>query len=118
MEQEITTYKSNSTEPEAYKHVTENRAFTLNLYNVMIILATLTTIGRAIAFFLFTSIASMRLHKHIFRSILNAPMIFFDKHLLGNILNRFSRDMYIVDERLPLKVFEMVRVGFGKYLYP
>lgn len=107
----------NHTDPNDYMAVTEKRSFTLNLYNIMIITTTILTLGRAFAYFLFSTRASMRLHKNIFTSILNAPMSFFDTHLIGNILNRFSRDMATIDDHIPYLIFDICRVK-SKTLIP
>lgn len=70
--------------------------------------------------------ASRNLHKRMFSTILKAPMHFFDENPSGHILNRFSKDMGIVDEYLPcnlrstLGVFTfsmrtMIQIIFVKY---
>lgn len=80
------------------------------MYTMMIGVATAFTLGRAFAFFLFTSRASVRLHNAIFKNILQASMQFFDTHLIGNILNRFSRDLGLIDEYIPYLVFDAFAV--------
>ena len=48
--------------------------------------------------------ASRTLHSKILKNILRSPMSFFDTTPLGRILNRFSKDVYIIDEVVPRSV--------------
>lgn len=80
------------------------------MYTIMVGVATVFTLGRAFSFFLFSSRASVRLHNAIFQKILQASMQFFDTHLIGNILNRFSRDLGTIDEYIPYIIFDAFRV--------
>ncbi|XP_044751364.1 ATP-binding cassette subfamily C member 4-like [Coccinella septempunctata] len=42
------------------------------------------------------------IHQDMIYNLLNGCMRFFDTHLIGTILTRFSRDLFILDERLPI----------------
>ena len=41
------------------------------------------------------------LHEGMLAGVLFAPMSFFESNPIGRIINRFSKDQWAVDERLP-----------------
>jgi ABC-type multidrug transport system fused ATPase/permease subunit len=45
--------------------------------------------------------ASTRMHESMLTRIVRAPMSFFDTTPLGRIVNRFSKDIYVIDETIP-----------------
>lgn len=71
----------------------------------------LSSIVTACAFFSFTKRASIKLHKLMVTKIINAVMVFFDNHTLGDIINKFSKDLAILDEQFPFVVFEFLNVS-------
>ena len=48
--------------------------------------------------------ASVLIHKRLLINILRLPMSFFDTTPSGRILNRFSKDIYTIDELIPRSV--------------
>lgn len=40
------------------------------------------------------------MHDRMFNAVMRSPMLFFETTPLGTILNRFSRDVYVIDEVL------------------
>ncbi|CAB1429177.1 unnamed protein product [Pleuronectes platessa] len=48
--------------------------------------------------------ASRVLHSRLLNNILRVPMVFFDTTPLGRVVNRFAKDIYTIDESIPMSV--------------
>ena len=59
------------------------------------------SISRAAVLFVALLNSSAHLHDSMLLAVLKAPVFFFDTNPSGRILNRFSRDIGIMDELLP-----------------
>ena len=46
-------------------------------------------------------LASRRIHDKLLHNVMRSPMSFFETTPLGRILNRFSKDIYVIDETIP-----------------
>jgi ATP-binding cassette subfamily C (CFTR/MRP) protein 4 len=46
----------------------------------------------------------------MFNSIMSAPIRFFDTNPLGRIMNRFSKDIGLLDEQIPWAVLDFLEV--------
>ncbi|XP_014488634.1 PREDICTED: probable multidrug resistance-associated protein lethal(2)03659 isoform X2 [Dinoponera quadriceps] len=55
--------------------------------------------------------SSVNLHADMFRSILRATMYFYNTNPAGRILNRFARDVNIVDLMLSMCIFDIIVIG-------
>jgi ATP-binding cassette, subfamily C (CFTR/MRP), member 4 len=66
------------------------------------------SIARALLSFYFCTKASQRLHDDMTQSVLFARISFFDTNPSGRILNRFSADVGIADEQLPLTIYDFL----------
>lgn len=60
----------------------------------------------------FTRKASLNLHNAMIEALVMASMAFYDNHFIGNILNRFSQDLTVVDEVLPSHINFFLMVSF------
>jgi ABC-type multidrug transport system fused ATPase/permease subunit len=67
--------------------------------------------------------ACKKIHSRLLKSILRAPMTFFDTTPTGRILNRFSKDIDTVDQRVPgsvdsgIQAFSFVILSIVAILY-
>lgn len=72
----------------------------LGVYSVLALIAVSFTGGAS----LFLALRSLRsaktMHENLLHTILRAPMSFFDTTPIGRVLNRFSGDIYTLDEEL------------------
>ncbi|KAH7890193.1 P-loop containing nucleoside triphosphate hydrolase protein [Phlebopus sp. FC_14] len=59
--------------------------------------------------------ASRVFHAKALRGVLNAPMWWFESQPIGRIMNRFSKDLEAVDQRLLPQLYQLVG-GFGSLL--
>jgi ABC-type multidrug transport system fused ATPase/permease subunit len=71
---------------------------------LIIIVACYSNLGAAV---LYCKYASQHLHKALFGKVLVGSLIFFDNHSSGRVLNRFSKDMGMIDEVVPTRVFRI-----------
>jgi ATP-binding cassette subfamily C (CFTR/MRP) protein 4 len=56
---------------------------------------------------------SNKFHKALFDTILKVPIKFFNDHSSGRILNRFSKDMVCIDQRISVFLFEIITLVFN-----
>jgi ABC-type multidrug transport system fused ATPase/permease subunit len=77
-----------------------SRAFYLGLYALWAITLGIFTFFRSFMLANFGVRASDDLHNNLLKSILAAPMSFFDATPTGRILSRFSKDLYSIDLEL------------------
>ena len=65
--------------------------------------------------------SSKHLHNSMMSGVLKAPVLFFDTNPVGRIINRFSRDIGIMDELLPdvfLQAVEIILLCIGAVVLP
>jgi ATP-binding cassette, subfamily C (CFTR/MRP), member 1 len=86
----------------------------LGIYFGIGIGAALLTVCQTLILWIFCSIeASRKLHERMATAIFRSPMSFFDTTPAGRILNRFSSDIYRVDEVLA-RTFNMLFVNLAR----
>ena len=87
-------------------HDPRSQSQDFSIYGYLVGAAFLLSTARA-ATFLFALInSSMNLHNLMLSAVVKAPVLFFDTNPVGRVLNRFSRDINIMEELLP-EVFLM-----------
>jgi len=78
-----------------------NARYYLSVYGIIAVSNTLFTLLRSFLFAYGGICAAKKIHTKLLRVILRAKMFFFDNTPTGRILNRFSSDLYTVDDSLP-----------------
>ncbi|KAI2637307.1 metal resistance protein YCF1 [Xylaria nigripes] len=86
----------------------------LGIYFAFGVGSAVLTVIQTLILWIFCSIeASRKLHERMATAIFRAPMSFFDTTPAGRILNRFSSDVYRLDEILA-RTFNMLFVNFAR----
>ncbi|KAL4705012.1 hypothetical protein ACJJTC_009800 [Scirpophaga incertulas] len=80
------------------------------IWTIGIIGCIVLTTFRSLLFLWVCMRSSITLHNKMFSNILSATMRFFDTNASGRILNRFSKDMGVVDEILPRMYLDSIQV--------
>jgi ATP-binding cassette subfamily C (CFTR/MRP) protein 1 len=78
--------------------------FYLGIYIAINVVISLFTFCREVYVRLRALNASRELFMELLSGVLYAPMSFYDSTPLGRIINRFSKDIYTVDEQIPYTV--------------
>lgn len=89
--------------------------FYLGIYFALGMSYGLFTYLRALNFLYATVNASLSLHNQLLAHLLRLPKAFFDTNPAGRILNRFSRDVDIMDSTLPQSMIQFVG-SFSTYI--
>ncbi|KAL5604443.1 hypothetical protein BROUX41_002415 [Berkeleyomyces rouxiae] len=89
----------------------------LGIYFVFGVGSSVLTMIQTLVLWIFCSIeASRKLHEKMATAIFRAPMSFFDVTPAGRILNRFSSDIYKIDELLA-RTFNMLFVNGARSIF-
>lgn len=87
-----------------------NHVFFIYIWAILIFGCIVLTSARSILFLWTCMRSSIKLHNLMFSNIMGATMRFFDTYPSGRILNRFSKDMGIVDEVMPKMALESIQI--------
>ena len=67
---------------------------------------------RSVWFFVALVRSAKTLHGQMIRSVVRAPMKFYDTNPTGRVLNRFSSDLAFADDQMPQSAFDFIGIGF------
>lgn len=96
---------------ETLKNDTINQELMVYIYSGVTLTTIVLSLTHSIYFFIFCLMASMHLHDYVFSKIIGASMRFFSNNPSGRILNRFSKDLGIIDEYIPNVLFDVIEVN-------
>ena len=88
----------------------EARSYNYKIYLILISAALVMNLIKCVLFFVLSVRSSKNLHKSMFKSVLCTAIRFFDVNPLGRVINRFSKDIGLLDEVIPLTVFDFAFV--------
>ncbi|KAJ8384161.1 hypothetical protein AAFF_G00208630 [Aldrovandia affinis] len=94
-------YSAALVESASHANVTSEMKFYLTVYGSIAAANSLFTAARAFLFAHGAICAASVIHSRLLDRVLKASVSFFDTTPLGRILNRFSSDLYSVDDTLP-----------------
>ncbi|CAG9827192.1 unnamed protein product [Diabrotica balteata] len=86
---------------------------TVYVYMTFVLLLLIVTYTRSIFFYRWGLSSSIVMHNKMFDNIIYSPMYFFNNNPSGRILNRFSKDIGIVDEVLPTTILDTLQIGLS-----
>ncbi|KAF2900927.1 hypothetical protein ILUMI_05259, partial [Ignelater luminosus] len=81
------------------------------IYSAIIAATIIMALLHSVFYFVFFMRASVNLHDRIFGTISYATMRFFNANPTGRILNRFSKDMGIIDEYIPFVLSDVLEIA-------
>lgn len=105
---------SKRNETITYEGAVTRRDQTFNLYAILIFTSAILALIKSYAILKFCRRASIKIHQMMCGSVINSAMTFMDNHFIGNILNRFSYDLDVIDEQFPFIFMEFFRVIIQK----
>ncbi|XP_018648723.1 multidrug resistance-associated protein 4 (mrp/cmoat-related abc transporter [Schistosoma mansoni] len=89
----------------------------VNMYIIIIltILLVFFSTARTLLFFKQMTSVEERLHELMVKACLSTRILFFESSSSGKILNRFSKDIGIIDDLLPTNTFEFLQARWNHY---
>ncbi|CAG9817707.1 unnamed protein product [Phaedon cochleariae] len=81
----------------------------LYIYGTGVAILFIGSLSRTIVFYKFIMQCCVNLHSMLFNGVIHAPMRFFETNPSGRILNRFSKDVGVIDEGMPRMLLETGR---------
>ncbi|KAF2351830.1 ABC transporter type 1 transmembrane domain [Trinorchestia longiramus] len=91
-----TTYNSTDV-PPGYLDTKTNIIVYTSLVGSLFVLS----MCRTVLFFVMCMRSSRRLHNKMFAAVIRVPIQYFDTHPIGQVLNRFTKDLGQIDDLLP-----------------
>jgi len=90
---------------------TDNPDYNIYLFAGLVVMVVILSFLSSSFFFAAMINCSRKLHNRMFAAVLKAPMFFFDTNPVGQVLNRFSGDIHLMDDELPWVFNDFVRLS-------
>ncbi|RXG50991.1 Multidrug resistance-associated protein 4 [Armadillidium vulgare] len=89
-----------------------DRASYVNVYAGMTVALMIFVLIQTILLFKICMTSSRNLHNSMFAAVVKVPLVFFEVHPIGQILNRFTKDTGQVDDLLPPTMYDFITISF------
>ncbi|XP_071552963.1 ATP-binding cassette sub-family C member 4-like isoform X4 [Panulirus ornatus] len=96
----------NAPVPEGYLDTTTN----VYVYSGLTAGLFVLSLCRTVLFFVICMTSSRTLHNRMFKAIIHVPIKFFDTHPVGQVLNRFTKDIGQIDDFLPGTMWDFIEI--------
>ncbi|CAL1534987.1 unnamed protein product [Lymnaea stagnalis] len=106
-------FGSNFSESPVRNQTDDKLMFYLGVYGGLAGANSFFTLLRSFLFAYGGLCAAQVIHKRLLMAILKAPLTFFDVTPIGRIVNRFSSDLYAVDDSLPFTLNIFLAQSYG-----
>ncbi|KAL9964378.1 hypothetical protein ACROYT_G028009 [Oculina patagonica] len=91
----------------------DERDMYLGVYGGLGFLQALSVLISSLCLAVGSKIASRYLHQSILVNVMHSPMSFFETTPLGRIVNRFSKDISTIDDKVPMSLSSFLRTFCG-----
>lgn len=85
----------------------------LGVYGALGFAQALSTLISSLCLAVGSKIASRNLHQSVLVNVMHSPMSFFETTPLGRIVNRFSKDISTIDDKVPMSLVTFLRTFFS-----
>jgi ATP-binding cassette subfamily C (CFTR/MRP) protein 4 len=89
----------------------QRSSYWIGLFGGLVCASILVSLARAGAFFEGAVAAAGAMHDAALLRVVRAPLAWFDANPSGRVLNRFSKDVGVIDDALPLVTFDFFNVA-------
>ncbi|KAK9869792.1 hypothetical protein WA026_003524 [Henosepilachna vigintioctopunctata] len=106
----LRTWVNMEQNPNSTYNATEIRTQIIYIYSGLTCGTIIFSMIYCLSLVLFFTKASINLHNSVVGKLIQGTMKFFDSNTSGRILNRFSKDMGILDEYIPFILYDVIAV--------
>lgn len=106
------TMETNSTISAEENLNSEIRQEKILIYSILLLASLIVYMTRTYGYFIMCLRIAYRIHNRLFDGISRAAMYFFNTNPSGRILNRFAKDINVVDSTLPATFLDVLSVSF------
>lgn len=90
----------------------EIRQYIIVTYSILLLVSLFVYLTRTYGYFAMCLKIALKIHNNLFDGISRATMNFFNTNPSGRILNRFAKDINVVDSTLPATFLDVLSVRF------